>query len=259
VIDNRPGASGNIATEAAVRSAPDGYTLLFAMSANGINASLFDNLRFNFVRDTTPVALMGRIPLVMEIHPSVPAKTVPEFIAYAKANPGKINMASSGNATPLHVAGELFKQMAGVDLVHVAYRGEPVARPDLLSGQVQTMFGVVPSSLPYIKNGQMRALAVSTEQRLEVLPDVPPMADYLPGYEASGWYGIVAPKDTPVEVVERLNTTMNAGLADPALKRRLAELGCLVYPGPPAAMATFVAGEIDKWAKVIRTAGIKPE
>jgi len=156
VIDNRPGASGNIATEAVVRSAPDGYTLLFAMSANGINASLFDNLRFNFVRDTTPVALMGRIPLVMEIHPSVPAKTVPEFIAYAKDNPGKINMASSGNATPLHVAVERFKQMAGVDLVHVAYRGEPVARPDLLSGQVQTMFGVVPSSLPYIKNSQMR-------------------------------------------------------------------------------------------------------
>ena len=259
VIDNRPGASGNIATEAVVRSAPDGHTLLFAMSANGINASLFDNLRFNFVRDTTPVALMGRIPLVMEIHPSVPAKTVPEFIAYAKANPGKINMASSGNATPLHVAGELFKQMAGVDLVHVAYRGEPVARPDLLSGQVQTMFGVVPSSLPYIKNSQMRALAVSTEHMLDVLPDVPPMADYLPGYEASGWYGIVAPKDTPVEVVERLNTTMNAGLADPTLKRRLAELGCLVYPGTPAAMAAFVAREIDKWAKVIRTAGIKPE
>ena len=163
------------------------------------------------MRDTTPVALIGRIPLVMEIHPSVPAKTVPEFIAYAKANPGKINMASSGNATPLHVAGELFKLMAGVDLVHVAYRGEPVARPDLLSGQVQTMFGVVPSSLPYIKNGQMRALAVSTEQRLDVLPDVPAMADSLPGYEASGWYGIVAPKDTPAEIVERLNTDDQRG------------------------------------------------
>ena len=197
VIDNRPGASGNIATEAVVRSAPDGYTLLFCMSANGINASLFDNLRFSFVRDTVPVALIGRIPLVMEVHPSLPAKTVPEFIAYAKANPGKINMASSGNATPLHVAGELFKQMTGVDLVHVAYRGEPVARPDLLSGQVQMMFGVVPSSLPYIRNGQMRALAVTTEKRLDVLPDVPAMAEFLPGYEASGWYGIAAPKDTP--------------------------------------------------------------
>jgi tripartite-type tricarboxylate transporter receptor subunit TctC len=241
VVDNRPGASGNIATEAVVRSPPDGYTLLFCMSANGINASLFDNLRFSFVRDTVPVALIGRIPLVMEVHPSVPAKTVPEFIAYAKANPGKINMASSGNATPLHVAGELFKQIAGVDLVHVAYRGEPVARPDLLSGQVQTMFGVVPSSLPYIRNGQMRALAVTTEKRLDVLPDVPAMAEFLPGYEASGWYGI------------------NAGLTDPKVKARLAELGCLVYPGSPAAMSAFVSGEIDKWAKVIRTAGIKPE
>jgi tripartite-type tricarboxylate transporter receptor subunit TctC len=259
VIDNRPGASGNIATEAVVRSAADGYTLLFAMSANGINASLFDNLRFNFVRDTTPVALIGRIPLVMEVHPSIPAKTVPEFIAYAKANPGKINMASSGNATPLHVAGELFQQMSGTKLTHVAYRGEPVARPDLLSGQVQTMFGVVPSSLPYIKNGQTRALAVSTEKRLDVLPDVPPMADYLPGYEASGWYGIVAPKDTPPDIIERLNAAINAGLAEAKEKTRLGELGCLVYPGTPAQMTTFVGGEIDKWAKVIRTAGIKPE
>jgi tripartite-type tricarboxylate transporter receptor subunit TctC len=259
VIDNRPGASGNIATEAVVRSAADGYTLLLAMSANGINASLFDNLRFSFVRDTTPVALIGRIPLVMEVHPSIPAKTVPEFIAYAKANPGKINMASSGNATPLHVAGELFQQMSGVKLVHVAYRGEPVARPDLLSGQVQTMFGVVPSSLPYIKNGQTRALAVSTEKRLDVLPDVPPMADYLPGYEASGWYGIAAPKDTPPEIIGRLNAAINTGLAEAKEKTRLAELGCLVYPGTPAQMTSFVAGEIDKWAKVIRTAGIKPE
>jgi tripartite-type tricarboxylate transporter receptor subunit TctC len=242
-----------------VRSPPDGYTLLFCMSANGINASLFDNLRFSFVRDTAPVALIGRIPLVMEVHPSVPARTVPEFIAYAKANPGKINMASSGNATPLHVAGELFKQMAGVDLVHVAYRGEPVARPDLLSGQVQTMFGVVPSSLPYIKNGQMRALAVTTAQRLAVMPDVPAMAEFLPGYEASGWYGIAAPRETPPEIVDQLNRAVNAGLNDAKIKARLAELGCLVYPGPPASMQTFVAGEIDKWAKVIRTAGIKPE
>ncbi len=259
VIDNRPGASGNIATESVVRAAPDGYTLLFCMSANGINATLFDNLRFNFVRDTAPVALVGRIPLVLEIHPSVPAKTVPEFIAYAKANPGKINMASSGNATPLHVAGELFKMVAGVDLVHVAYRGEPVARPDLLSGQVQMMFGVVPSSLPYIKNGQMRALAVTTEKRLEVLPDVPAMAEFLPGYEASGWYGIAAPKDTPPEIIEKLNGAINAGLADTKMKERLAELGCLVYAGSPAAFSAFVAGEIEKWGKVIRTAGIKAE
>jgi tripartite-type tricarboxylate transporter receptor subunit TctC len=259
VIDNRPGASGNIATESVVRAAPDGYTLLFCMSANSINVSLFDNLRFNFMRDTEPVALIGPIPLVMELHPSVPAKTIPEFIAYAKANPGKINMASSGNATPLHVGGELFKMMAGVDLVHVPYRGEPVARPDLLTGKVQVMFGVVPSSLPYIRSGQMRALAVSTTKRLEVLPDVPAMAEFLPGFEASGWYGIAAPKGTSAAIVERLNKEINAGLADPKTKERLAELGTLVLPGSPADFAKFVAGEIEKWAKVIRTAGIKPQ
>ena len=233
VIDNRPGASGNIGTEAVVRAPADGYTLLFCMSANSINASLFDNLRFSFVNDTAPVALIGRIPLVMEVHPSVPAKTVPEFVAYAKANPGKINMASSGNATPLHVGGELFQMMAGVKLVHVPYRGEPVARPDLLSGQVQVMFGVVPSSLPYIKSGQMRALAVSTTKRLDVLPDVPAMGEFLPGYEASGWYGVAAPKDTPPQIVERLNKEINAGLADAKVSKRLADLGCLAFPGSP--------------------------
>jgi tripartite-type tricarboxylate transporter receptor subunit TctC len=259
VIDNRPGASGNIATEAVIRSAPDGYTLLFCMSANAINATLFDNLRFSFVRETAPVALIGRIPLVMEVHPSVPAHTVPEFVAHARANPGKINMASSGNATPLHVAGELFKMMAGVDLVHVPYRGEPVARPDLLSGQVQVLFGVVPSSLPYIRSGQMRALAVTTEQRLTVLPDVPAMAEFLPGYEASGWYGIAAPKDTPAEIVERLNKEINAGLTDPRTRERLADLGCLVSEGAPAHFATFVAGETEKWGKVVRAAGLKAQ
>jgi len=259
VIDNRPGASGNIATESVVRSPADGYTLLFCMSANTINASLYDNLRFSFVRDIAPVALIGLIPLVMEVHPSVPARTVPEFIAYAKDNPGKINMASSGNATPLHVGGELFQMMAGVKLVHVPYRGEPVARPDLLSGQVQVMFGVVPSSLPYIKNGQTRALAVSTTKRLDVMPNVPAMHEHLPGYEASGWYGIAAPKDTPAEIVERLNREINAGLADPKTKERLADLGCLVYPGAPADMAKYVAGEITKWSNVIRTAGIKAQ
>ena len=259
VIDNRPGASGNIATESVVRAAPDGYTLLFCMSANAINASLYDNLRFVFMRDTEPVALIGPIPLVMELHPSVPAKTIPEFIAYAKANPGKINMASSGNATPLHVGGELFKMMAGLDLVHVPYRGEPVARPDLLSGQVQMMFGVVPSSLPYIRSGQMRALAVSTMKRLDVLPDVPAMHEFLPGFEASGWYGIAGPKDLPAEIVERLNKEINAGLNDPKTRERLSDLGTLVQPGTPADFAKFVAGETEKWGKVVRAAGIKPQ
>jgi tripartite-type tricarboxylate transporter receptor subunit TctC len=257
VVDNRPGASGNIATESIVRAPADGYTLLFAMSANAINASLYDNLRFSFMRDTAPVASIARIPLVMETHPAVPAKTVPEFIAYAKANPGKINMASAGNATPLHVAGELFKMMAGVDVVHVPYRGEAVAMPDLLSGQVQVMFGVVPSSLQHIRSGQLRALAVTTEKRLGVLPDVPAMAEFLPGYEASGWYGISAPKATPPEIVDKLNKEINAGLADPKMKARLADLGCLVFAGSPADYAKFVAGETEKWGKVIRAAGLK--
>jgi tripartite-type tricarboxylate transporter receptor subunit TctC len=258
IIDNRAGASGNIATESVIRSPADGYSLLFAMSANAINASMYDNLRFHFMQDTAPVAFIGRIPLLMEVHLSVPAKTVPEFIAYAKANPGKINIAATGNGTPLHVAGELFKMMAGIKLVNVSYRGSPTARADLLAGQVQTMFGVVPESLPYIKNGQTRALAVTVEKRLALLPDVPAMAEFLPGYEASGWYGISAPKDTPPEIVATLNKEINASMTDPKTKARLAELGCLVSPGAPADYAKFVAGDTEKWGKVVRAAGIKP-
>jgi tripartite-type tricarboxylate transporter receptor subunit TctC len=259
VVDNRPGASGNIGTEAVVRAPADGYSLLLSMSANAINATLFDNLRFSFVRDTAPVALVGRIPLVMEVHPSIPAKTVPEFVAYAKANPGKINMASAGNATPLHVAGELFQMMAGVRLVHVPYRGEAVAMPDLLTGQVHVMFGVVPSSLGYIREGKLRALGVTTAKRLEVLPDVPAMEEFLPGYEASGWYGIAAPKETPRDIVDKLNREINAAFADAKMKEKLADLGCLVSAGSPADFEKFIAVETDKWAKVIRTAGLKAE
>ena len=259
VIDNRPGASGNIATESVIRSPADGYSLLFAMSANAINATMYDNLRFNFMQDAVPVAFIGRIPLLMEVHPSIPAKTVPEFIAYAKANAGKINIAATGNGTPLHVAGELFKMMAGINLVNVSYRGSPMARADLLAGQVQTMFGVVPESLPYIRSGQTRALAITAEKRLALLPDVPAMAEFLPGFEASGWYGVSAPKDTPPEIVEKLNKEINAGLIDAKTKERLADLGCLVSAGAPADFAKFVAGETEKWAKVIRTAGIKAE
>ena len=259
VVDNRPGASGNIATEAVIRAPADGYALLLAMSANAINASLYDNLRFNFARDAAPVASIARIPLALLINPSVPARTVPEFIAHAKANPGKLNVASTGNGTPLHVAAELFKMMAGVNLVHVAYRGEPVAMPDLIRGQVQVMFGVLPSTLPYIRSGQLRALAVTATKRQDVLPDVPAIDEFLPGYEASGWYGIAAPKDTPPVIVDRLNREINAGLADPRTRRRLADLGCLIFAGSPADFAKFVAGETEKWSKVVRAAGLTAE
>src|SRR5215207_5229634 len=227
VIDNRPGASGNIATEVVIRAPADGYSLLLAMSANAINTALYENLRFNFALDATPVASIGRIPLALEINPSLPTKTIPEFIAYAKANPGKINVASTGNGSPLHVAAELFKMMGGVNLLHVAYRGEPMALTDLIGGQVQVMFGVLPSTLPYIRSGQLRALAVTTTKRQEVLPDVPAIDEFLPGYEASGWYGISAPKDTPAEIIERLNKEVNAGLIDPKTRQRLVDLGCL--------------------------------
>jgi tripartite-type tricarboxylate transporter receptor subunit TctC len=259
VVDNRAGASGNIGTEYVMKAAPDGYTLLLAMSANAINASIYTDLHFNFIRDAAPVASISHIPLVMEVNPAVPANTIPEFIAYAKANPGKINMASGGTGTPLHVAGELFKMMAGVDLVHVAYRGESGAMPDLLAGQMQVMFGVMPASLGYIRAGRVRALGVTTAKRQDVLPDVPAIAEFLPGYEASGWYGIAVPSGTPRAIVDKLNKEVNAALSDPGMKQRLADLGCGIFAGSPADFGKFIADETEKWAKVNKFANIKAE
>jgi tripartite-type tricarboxylate transporter receptor subunit TctC len=260
VIDNRPGGNGNIGTEIGVRAPPDGYTLLLALSMNAINAALYDNLSFNFIRDTAPVASIGTIPLVMEVHPAVPAKTVPEFIAYAKANPAKINMAASTNGSPVHVAGELFKMMAGIDMVAIPYRGgEGPALPDLISGQVQVMFGAMPASLGYIRSGNLRALAVTSATRQEALPGVPTVGEFLPGYEARGWYGIVASRSTPTAIVEKLNKEINAGLGDPNVKKRLTDLGCAVFAGSPADFGKFIADETEKWGKVITFANIKPD
>ena len=259
IVDNRPGAAGNIGTEIGVRAPPDGYTLLMALSVNAINASVYNNLSFNFMRDTAPVASIASTPLIMEVNPSVPAKTVPEFIAYAKANPGKISMASGGKGAPGHVAGELFKMMAGVDMVHVPYRGDALVLPDLISGQVQVYFGVMPASLGYIRAGKLRALAVTSATRQEALPDVPTVGEFLPGFEARGWYGIVVPKATPPEIVGKLNQEINAALADPNMKKRLTDLGVAVFAGSPADFGKFIADETEKWAKVVKFADVKTE
>ena len=257
VIENRTGAGGNIGTETVVRATPDGYTLLLVGLSNAINATLYEKLNFNFIRDIAPVASIGGGPYIMVVNPSVPAKTVPEFVAYAKANSGKINMASSGSGSVSHVFGELFKMMTGVNLVHVPYRGGYV--PDLLSGQVQVVFGTISSCIQYVMGGMLRALAVTTATRSDALPDIPTLAEFVPGYEASQWYGVGAPKDTPAAVIDKLNNEINAVAADPIIKARLAGLGVDPMSMTSAEFGKSIAAETEKWAKVIRVANIKAE
>ncbi len=259
IIENRAGAGGNIGTEAVVKAPPDGYTLLQVATPNGLNAALYANLNFNFARDIAPVSGVMRTSYVIVLHPSVPATTVPEFIAYAKTNPGKINMASAGSGTPQHIFGELFKMMAGVDLIHVPYRGGAPATTDLLGGQVQVIFSPLPESIEHIRAGKLRPLAVTTATRLDVLPNIPTVGDFLPGYEASGWLGVGAPRNTPTEIIDRLNKEIGAGLADPKIVARIADLGGTVLAGSPAAFGRLISDDIEKWAKVIKFAGIKPE
>jgi tripartite-type tricarboxylate transporter receptor subunit TctC len=259
VIENRTGAAGNIGTEAVVRSAADGYTLLFVSTPTSINATLYDNLNFNFIRDIAPVASMCRGVGVMVVTPTFPSKSVPEFIAYAKANPGNIRMASGGYGSLAHVYGELFRMLAGIDLAHVPYRGTPLALPDLMSGQVQVMFDLLTNALEHIKTGKLRALGVTVAARLDALPDVPAIAEFLPGYEASGWQGVGAPRNTPAEIVERLHKEINAALADPKITARLADLGLVPAPMSLADFGKFIADETEKWGKVVKFAGIKPQ
>jgi len=259
VIENRPGAGTNIGIEAVVRAPADGYTLLLIPASVTANATLYKNLSFNFIRDIVPISMLSQLPLVMEVNLLVPAKTVPEFIAYARANPGKVNMASGGNGSPAHIGGELFKMMTGVNMVHVAYRGGAPALTDLMAGQVQVMFSPLPESIALIKAGKVRALAVTTAKRSEALPDVPSVGEFVPGYEASTWQGIGAPKNTPAEIVDKLNSEINAGLANPSIKERLADVGGVPMPMSPADLKNFIVAETEKWAKVVRAGNIKIE
>jgi tripartite-type tricarboxylate transporter receptor subunit TctC len=260
IIENRPGAGGNLGIETVVRSSPDGYTLVLAGAPSAINATLYDKLNFNFIRDIAPVAAIVRFPNVMVVNPSVPAKSLPEFIAYAKANPGKLNMGSPGVGSTPHLAGELFKMMTGVNMVHVPYRGGVAAvMTDMLSGRVHVYFGTTASSIEYIRAGTLRALAVTTALRSEILPDIPTIAEFVPGYEASAWFGVGAPKNTPAETVDKLNTEINASLGDPKLKARLVDLGGIVLTGSPADFTRLIAEETVKWAKVVKFSGAKVE
>jgi tripartite-type tricarboxylate transporter receptor subunit TctC len=259
IVESRPGASTNIAAEAVVHAPSDGYTLLLVAPANAINATLYEKLNFDFIRDIAPVAGLIRFPNVLQVNPSVPAKTVPEFIAYAKANPGKLNMASAGNGSTTHVSGELFKMMTGVSIVHVPYRGAAPALTDLISGQVQVTFENPMASIEFIRAGKLRALAVTTATRSEVLPDLPTVGDFVPGYEASAWYGIGAPRGTPDEIINKLNKEINTILTDPKSKARLADLGASVIPGSAFDFGKLIADETDKWAKVVKFSGARPD
>jgi tripartite-type tricarboxylate transporter receptor subunit TctC len=259
VVENRPGAGGNLGTEVVVNAPPDGYTLLLATLPNAVNATLYEKLNFDFIRDIAPVAGVIRVPQVILVHPAVPAKTVPELIAYAKANPGKINMASAGSGSAPHLAGELFNAMVGIRMVHVAYRGQGQALGDLIGGQVQVMFATTPGIADFIKSGKLRALAVTTAARAQMLPELPTVADFVPGYEASQWYGVGAPRSTPAAIIDKLNTEINAALADSKMKARLADIGGEVLPGSAADFGKLIADETEKWAKVVKFAGIKAE
>jgi tripartite-type tricarboxylate transporter receptor subunit TctC len=259
IVESRPGGGTNIATEAVVRAPPDGYTLLLVAPANAINATLYDKLNFEFLRDIVPVAGIIRFPNVVDVNPSLPVKSIPELIAYAKTNPGKLNMASSGNGSTIHMSGELFKMMTGINMVHVPYRGGAPALTDLIAGQVHVMFDNIPTSAEHVRSGRLRGLAVTGAARSHVLPDLPTVADFLPGYEASAWYGLGAPRNTPAAVIDRLNDAVNAILADPTSQGRFAELGASLLPGSPADFGKLLADETEKWGKVVKFAGAKPD